>query len=608
MSAVLLAGVDVGNQTTEVALAEFDRRLPPRFLASALVRTTGIKGTVANVPGIRTALLSACATVGRNLEDISVVRLNEAAPVVAGVAMQAITETVLTDSTLVGHNPETPGGSGLGVGTTVPVSALRDRHDEPLIAVVPSSVPFDEAATLIAAARAAGVAVAGAIVQADDGVLIANRIPGDPIPIVDEVAAIEAIPLGQRAAIEVAPTGATIRTLSNPYGIATIIGLDAKTTARLAPAARALAGLRSAVVIRTPDAAVRERRIRAGAITMTGSRGTSRIDLAEAAAAVMAARARVGELRDVTGDAGTVAGAMFAELKQRLGEATSRPDAAIDVRDLLAVDLQIPQPVAGGLSQEVAPERAVALAAMVEADASVSARLVEALTAELGVRVESGGSEAEAGLLGALTTPGTGKPLVVLDLGSGSTNAARIDMDGRVEVVHLAGGGAMVNLVLGDELAVDDAPREDLKRHRVAHVESLFSLRHEDRSLQFVAEPLSGQVLGRAVVVGHSGYVAVPADLAVERIVESRRRAKERVFVANAERALRVLATGGNPRSVGFVALIGGSALDFEIPSLLAARFAEHGIVVGTANVRGTEGPRNAVATGLVLGATADLR
>lgn len=47
--------------------------------------------------------------------------------------------------------------------------------------------------------------------------------------------------------------------------------------------------------------------------------------------------------------------------------------------------------------------------------------------------------------------------------------------------------------------------------------------------------------------------------------------------------------------------LVGGSALDFEIPQLVTKALAEYRVVAGRANIRGTEGPRNAVATGLVL-------
>ncbi len=43
-----------------------------------------------------------------------------------------------------------------------------------------------------------------------------------------------------------------------------------------------------------------------------------------------------------------------------------------------------------------------------------------------------------------------------------------------------------------------------------------------------------------------------------------------------------------------------GSALDFEIPNVTEA-LAEFNIVAGRANIRGVEGPRNAVATGLIL-------
>ena len=47
--------------------------------------------------------------------------------------------------------------------------------------------------------------------------------------------------------------------------------------------------------------------------------------------------------------------------------------------------------------------------------------------------------------------------------------------------------------------------------------------------------------------------------------------------------------------------IVGGSGLDFELPQMLIRQLAGYGIVVGTANVRGIEGPVNAVATGLVL-------
>ena len=80
-----------------------------------------------------------------------------------------------------------------------------------------------------------------------------------------------------------------------------------------------------------------------------------------------------------------------------------------------------------------------------------------------------------------------------------------------------------------------------------------------------------------------------------------RRRAKRDVFVANAERALGLITPTDSIRRLPFVVMVGRSALDFEIPALISDALAEYGIVCGRANVRGGMGPRNAVATGLVL-------
>jgi diol dehydratase reactivase alpha subunit len=102
------------------------------------------------------------------------------------------------------------------------------------------------------------------------------------------------------------------------------------------------------------------------------------------------------------------------------------------------------------------------------------------------------------------------------------------------------------------------------------------------------------------VVLTDAGLHPIPTRHSVEKIRQVRREAKSRVFVVNALRALEQVAPGGHVRQIGFVVVLGGSALDFEIPDMIADAVAEFGIVSGTGNVRGREGPRNAVATGLV--------
>ena len=62
------------------------------------------------------ALKSLIRSANLTLRDIDLVRINEATPVIGDVAMETITETIITESTMIGHNPKTPGGLGLGVG------------------------------------------------------------------------------------------------------------------------------------------------------------------------------------------------------------------------------------------------------------------------------------------------------------------------------------------------------------------------------------------------------------------------------------------------------------------------------------------------------------
>lgn len=225
-----IAGIDIGNSSTEVALATLSATGELSLVSSALAETTGIKGTLRNVHGIQEALTQATKKVGINVSDISLIRINEATPVIGDVAMETITETIITESTMIGHNPKTPGGVGLGVGLTItPQELLTCPADTPYILVVSSAFDFADIATMINASVRAGYQLTGVILQRDDGVLVNNRLE-IPLPIVDEVLYIDRIPLGMLAAIEVAVPGKVIETLSNPYGIATVFALNAEET------------------------------------------------------------------------------------------------------------------------------------------------------------------------------------------------------------------------------------------------------------------------------------------------------------------------------------------------------------------------------------------
>ena len=597
-----IAGIDIGNSSTEVALATLDESGVLSITGSALAETTGIKGTLRNVFGIQEALTLAAKNAGINVSDISLIRINEATPVIGDVAMETITETIITESTMIGHNPKTPGGVGLGVGVTItPEDLLSRPADTPYILVVSSAFDFADVATMINASVRAGYQLTGVILQQDDGVLVSNRLT-HPLPIVDEVLHIDRIPLGMLAAIEVAVPGKVIETLSNPYGIATVFGLNADETKNIVPMARALIGNRSAVVVKTPSGDVKARAIPAGNLELQSQGRTVRVDVAAGAEAIMKAVGECPKLDNVTGEAGTNIGGMLEHVRQTMAELTNKPSHEIFIQDLLAVDTSVPVSVTGGLAGEFSLEQAVGIASMVKSDRLQMAMIAQEITQKLNIDVQVGGAEAEAAILGALTTPGTTRPLAILDLGAGSTDASIINPKGEIIATHLAGAGDMVTMIIARELGLDDRYlAEEIKKYPLAKVESLFHLRHEDGSVQFFPTPLPPTVFARVCVVKPDELVPLPGELALEKVRAIRRSAKERVFVTNALRALRQVSPTGNIRDIPFVVLVGGSSLDFEVPQLVTDALAHYRLVAGRGNIRGTEGPRNAVATGLIL-------
>ncbi|EBA2354405.1 hypothetical protein TS05_16760, partial [Salmonella enterica] len=180
-----IAGIDIGNSSTEVALARQDETGALTITHSALAETTGIKGTLRNVFGIQEALALVAKRAGINVSDISLIRINEATPVIGDVAMETITETIITESTMIGHNPKTPGGAGLGVGITItPEELLTRPADSSYILVVSSAFDFADIANVINASMRAGYQITGVILQRDDGVLVSNRLEKS-LPIVD---------------------------------------------------------------------------------------------------------------------------------------------------------------------------------------------------------------------------------------------------------------------------------------------------------------------------------------------------------------------------------------------------------------------------------------
>ncbi|EAC8503081.1 diol dehydratase reactivase subunit alpha [Listeria monocytogenes] len=597
-----IAGIDIGNSTTEVALAMANSSKEAAFVASAITDTTGIKGTKQNLHGIFKALRLALEKVNATTEDLAEIRINEATPVIGDVAMETITETIITESTMIGHNPKTPGGLGMGSGVTVLLDDVTSKSkDANYIVIIPKTVDFEDAAKQMNDYAENGYQITAAILQADDGVLVHNRL-NHKIPIVDEVGFIDKVPVDMLAAVEVAAPGKVIETISNPYGIATVFHLNSDETKNIIPVARALIGNRSAVVIKTPEGDVKARTIPAGHIELQSGSRTQRVNVAEGSEKIMQAIMSLPKLDNASGEPGTNIGGMLEKVRQTMAGLTDKMPADIFIQDLLAVDTFVPVDVQGGLAGEFSMEQAVGIASMVKSDHLQMAAIASEIEQELQVSVKIGGAEAEAAILGALTTPGTNTPLAILDLGAGSTDASIINGKGEIIATHLAGAGDMVTMIIQSEIGLEDRYlAEDIKKYPLAKVESIFHIRHEDGTVQFFDTPLSPTVFAKVVIVKPDGFVPIPGDVSIEKIKLIRRSAKERVFVTNTIRALKYVSPTGNIRDIPFVVIVGGSALDFEIPQLITDALSHYSLVAGRGNIRGKEGPRNAVATGLIL-------
>ncbi len=594
----VIIGIDIGNATTEAALAEILENGSVKFSASSISKTTGTKGTVDNIDGILASISKLLNNHRNQSITIKKILINDAAPVVADFAMDTITETVITDSTMIGHNPDTPGGEGLGVGYTFFLGETLSVEGN-YIAVIPKEFEFGAAAKRLNQMEKDGYTITGAIVQKDEGTLINNRLH-KKIPIVDEVKKIEKIPSKMMCAVEVAAPGYSIDFLSNPYGIATVFNLSAKETDYCKYIAKALIGNRSAVVIRTPKGEIRERIIPAGSMEIVGKRISKSVMVDRGAAKIMGTIKNINGIIDVHGEAGTNIGGMIENIKVSMANNCKVLKSDIRISDLFAVDTQTAIAIKGGLAEEYAMETGVAVAAMIRADMTFMERVADSLQKKLNIPIEIGGIEGEMALRGALTTPGTELPLVVIDIGAGSTDAAYMDIEGKIKSIHLAGAGNLVTMLIDSELNLNNFEMaEQIKKYPLARIDNLYRIKYENGNVRFFEQALDARYYGQIVTVLDDGQLLIiDSDSTVEKIKRIRQDAKKKVLVANVLRALDLLDIEREPCK--HVILVGGSFLDFEAPNLVTEELSLRKLSAGKGNIRGTEGPRNAVATGLI--------
>ena len=553
-----IAGVDVGNATTEVVLVS-----DGEILGAGRVPTRGRKGSAGSLRG--------AAALVRRLERQLSCAVGEAriAP------LRAVDTAVLTvpDAAapagrlrVLAASVPTPGGSGTCVGPPLSLAdpEPRDGRDGQVVAVVPPGLRYDEAAVRLRALLAAGTRIGAVLVAGDEGVLIANRLPGG-MPVINQVDA-DAAAACQLLAVEVRPPGHTLRLLADPVALGARFGLRADDAGDAAAIGRALADHANAVVGLLVAPATPE--VPAEPWVLTAEDGC----LPLRAACARLAGWPVGAVRAFG------SGARAAE---------------VEVDDLFAVDLAAAAEAA--TARQGSTGRAVLVASLSRVGEKEAAAVLSHL---LDMPVRSPVTEPAAARLGALTTPGARDDAVVVDLGAGTIDVIGGGAAGRSVVA--AGAGELLTAAVAEMLGIPRAAADWVKRGPCVRLDGGQRFEAEDGTRGFLEIPAPASAAGMLAVDGPGGWLPFDRHHGPGEWRAIRLRLKLAVLAANFRRAVRTL--GQDPAQV---LVVGGPAGDEELLGVLA-RMLPDGVAAGRGDVGGTcagepLGHRYAVALGLTL-------
>lgn len=546
----IIAGVDVGNSTTEIVIVDSSTS-PPTPIVWDRVPTRGVKGSADSA--------RAAALIVRRLAKRADLIIDQ---IVISPQHPVDSRTVVIEEpppdtgrlAIIGSGTSTPAGSGVGIGAPRRLSSDIDTAG-PVVLVAQDPRSFRDTSHRINEWLAAGAAVVGVVLAGDEAVLVANRI-SKQVPVVDQVD-VEIALTAQQVAVEVSTSG--VHDLADPVRISALTGLDRTEHADAEAIAQQLRGIRDAAI-----AIFDERR------STSFSPGQT-------------AQVRVGDgihdLRDVA----------IRPLPARQGgslafdAATWQPFA-----DLWAVDLAEVAETSAIRPRSV-NERAISLATLADTAGDPIEVPASILKEELGIPIFLASSEATAARIGALSTPAANPDALVLDLGGGTIDAATTIHHSIV----VAGAGDLLTAAVAHLLDIPRGAAEWVKREPSARLEGPHVLVGEDGVRRFVDMPVTADAVGALVVPGPAGLLPFNGQLAPGEWRMLRQQLKRAVISRNIERATAGVDTARD------AILVGGPAGDTELLSM-AVR-ALPGCTPGRADVAGKLGHRWAVAYGLTL-------
>ncbi len=557
----VVAGVDIGNATTEVVVLDGER-----LLGADRLPTRGRKGSADSLRGAAALVRRIERRLGTTVAEARIAPLRA-----VGTATLTIPAVVPDTGRLrvLAAGVATPGGAGTCVGEPFWLDkecADQDGPDTARVALVPAGLGYVAAASRLRGLLAAGVRVGAVLAGGDEGVLIANRLDAS-VPVIDQIDVDAAAACG-RLAVEVRRPGQPLTLLTDPVALAAALRLGDGEAGDAATVSRALLDYGNGVVGLAPEPA-------------PGSPAPGPASPGLAEPWVMADGQKIGLRAACAELAGWPVGTVSA-----LGT----PDGQTSLDDLFAVDL------AAAADTATARRGSVGRAVLVSSLHRLSPGRDHAavLAGLLGCPVRCVLSEPAAARLGACTTPGARPDAVVVDVGAGTIDV--IAPDGEVVA---AGAGELLTVAVAETLGIPRAAADWVKRGPCVRLDGNQRFEAEDGSRGFLDGPADPAAAGLLAAAG-PGWLPFDRRHSPAEWRAIRLRLKEAVFAANLARALRSLG-----RDLGQVLIVGGPAGDDELLGVLL-RTLPGGVTAGRGNVGGTlagpaAGHRHAAALGLAL-------
>jgi hypothetical protein len=552
---MLIAGVDVGNTTTEIVVIDSDSN-PPGLVTWDRTLTRGIKGSDQSLRGAADLLRRLERRLGKRVDLLAVAPQH---PVDTRLA--TLPELLASTGRLevLPAPGKTLGGTGAAVGAPILGSDRPRSIGSPIVLLFESGTGFRSVVKSVDDWISAGNEIGGVLLADDEGVLVSSRLHSS-VPVIDQVVlqgAVDAI----RVALEIRPHGQSLSELTDPIRLSNLFGLAQSERKDAVGVAAALNGRSCAVV-----ALHKNEKITAPSPTLSvllnGQSESSVLDLA------LVSSLPVGAIKECI-----------------LTNADETSTWEID--DLWAVALS---EVAASVANRIESTNSKRIVLATLSSHTPNPRPDLLLSQNLGVPVKLIDAETTAARTGALTTPGVRQESLVLDLGGGTIDL--MAASGR-EVIA-AGAGEMLTASVAAFLQVPRGAAEWVKRGPSSRVEAPQILLAEDGVRTFIDRPVPASTSGSLVVPGPAGLLPFSTSLAPAEWRALRLRLKQRVIADNLLRTLQSL----NDLTDELL-LVGGAAGDEELLGLLASSLT--GYVVGRGNVAGILGHRYAVAYGLAL-------